>query len=376
MPRITEYSSHFQPEHAIIEKLVEEVMSNNWNEIDIPVAYASWSGIKLLQDELGNEVSWQRIEKRFLAGIDWFRSNPIALDTLSSLPNSAVRIFDGRRLVDRKKPCYPFKSYHPKAFIFKKNTEARVESIGVLAGSGNLSWNGLKKGCELDLWVQNTLVDNPRDCQPLQNVCTWFSNMWSDSTPYVQIKSKYRDLYDNNKKDSKKTAITEDDSFPEVSSRYRGLSPQDLNVLRSFDSFWINTGSMYSNLGRDTSGNQLDMKRFTRVFFGFPAENLAKNTAIGSIEISYNGYLHRDRHLRFGDNEMDKLDLPVPGTNSPNSYVNKVLVFSRRVTPAGIVFNMQCNPNPSRKLYRSSSRRVNGLFKFGSGSKREFGVFR
>ena len=35
-------------------------------------------------------------------------------------------------------------------------------------------------------------------------------------------------------------------------------------------------GSMYSNLGRGRSGNQVDMRRYTRVFFGFPSARPSK----------------------------------------------------------------------------------------------------
>jgi HKD family nuclease len=375
MPQISGYSSHFQPERPIIDKLVEQIETDEWNEVDVPVAYARMSGVKLLQDRLHIAAPWLGIQKRFLIGIDWFRSDPIALDTLSNLPNSEVRIVDGEKLITRKQTCIPFRSYHPKAFIFKSIAETQLDSIGTLAGSGNLSRNGLLIGRELDLWISNSPTINPIDSQPLLDLCTWFNNLWDDSTEYEQIKDRYRTLFEKNKKDNKKAIITEDDSFPAESRTYRGLKPEELNLLRSFDNLWINTGSMYSNLGNNISGNQLDMKRYTRVFFGFPAEILTPNSSIGSITIEYNGHPHLDKHLRFGDNTMDKLYLPLPGNGAPDDYRSKILVFSRKVSTSGLVFNMKCEGESSRTSYRRKSLRVKGLFKFGGSSEREFGVF-
>ena len=132
---------------------------------------------------------------------------------------------------------------------------------------------------------------------------------------------------------------------------------------------------MYSNLGEGRSGNQLELRRYTRVYFGFPARNLPTNSAIGGITIVLGGTIHPDRHLRYGDNQMDKLDLPVPAGASID-YRNQTVLFTREVGPSGQVrFKMKLAGNGERARWRSRSQRLSTLFKFAGASTREFGVF-
>src|SRR4051794_39258093 len=87
----------------------------------IAVAYATSTGVDALERCFGETTvraaAWQRLEKRWLVGSDWFRTEPEALDRLSSLPNSQVHIFDGDAVVARPGSC-PRIPCHPKTFIF------------------------------------------------------------------------------------------------------------------------------------------------------------------------------------------------------------------------------------------------------------------
>ena len=80
------------------------------------VAYATHSGVAELDAMLSGLTDWRQTRKQWLVGIDYCRSDPLALAHLNKLPNSKVRIFDGK-FVSGRKGCVPRNSYHPKAYL-------------------------------------------------------------------------------------------------------------------------------------------------------------------------------------------------------------------------------------------------------------------
>lgn len=109
-------------------------------------AYATFEGVQVATEAIGRTLGaeWDVVSKRWLIGIDWFRSKPQALLALSNLPHSMVRVPSGRDLVDAG-DCVPTVPFHPKAMVVRGRRRATV-----LFGSGNLSRSGLTRGCEVD----------------------------------------------------------------------------------------------------------------------------------------------------------------------------------------------------------------------------------
>lgn len=99
-------------------------------------------------------------------------------------------------------------------------------------------------------------------------------------------------------------------------------------ALAAASHFWIEIEYVVANRGRYEEGNQIDMQRGSRVFFGFGDRTLPKNSAIGTVRILY-GTHSASRNLRFGNNSMDKLDLPIPSVEGPPSYSGHTLLFTR-----------------------------------------------
>jgi HKD family nuclease len=371
-----ETSAICQPSSRVIDQLVTIVESGSWTHIDVAVAYAVVGGVQLLQQNLGSSAAWSAMSKRWLVGIDWCRSQPTALAALNALPNSSVRIFDGETLVDRS-GCKPTVTYHPKGFITKRVDGRRVGSRGLLLGSANLSFNGLRVGNELNLWFAGARDSGePDSFSALSSVASWFAGLWATATPYGLISSRYAAMY-KTQQASSGPAVTDDDVSPiSITTGRRGLTERDLVRLRSFDRFWIDTGRLYSNLGEARSGNQLELKRFSRVFFGFPALDMSVNTRIGAIDLTYLGARYPDRHLRYGDNGMDKLDLPVPGGAAPTDYRDVAICFTRVLDARGrLSFRMNIASSSDRATWRRQSQRLDSLFRMGGRSTREFGVF-
>ena len=62
--------------------------------------------------------------------------------------------------------------------------------------------------------------------------------------------------------------------------------------------------------------NELHLPRGTRVFFGLTPRSVPRMTLLGNLEIRHGGIISQ-RHMRFGHNHMDTIDLPIPGVDGP-----------------------------------------------------------
>lgn len=131
--------------HTYTELFERAIADGPFTRISAAVAYATVGGVKLLEETLREHLgeAWNAMGKKWLVGIDWCRSDPPALDRLASLQNSEVRTPDGAAVVARA-GCTPSQTYHPKLFML---TGGRRTVI--VCGSGNLSRNGLSRGCEI-----------------------------------------------------------------------------------------------------------------------------------------------------------------------------------------------------------------------------------
>jgi hypothetical protein len=100
----------------------------------------------------------------------------------------------------------------------------------------------------------------------------------------------------------------------------------------SADAIWVEVGELYKNLGPHKPGNQLDLPKWARTFFGFDSVEVDHNTVLGHVPVRVIGYEAVDRSVRYADNSMDKLNLPVPGSReAPATYDDSTLLIERDV---------------------------------------------
>lgn len=345
--------------------------SGRFDHLDAAVAYATMSGVDALVNALGSSIDSPA--KRWLVGIDWFRSEPQALDALAALPNSTVAIYDGAEVVLRP-GCFPRVPFHPKCWLFRNGTK----SGAIVAGSANLSRNGLTGGVEVE-FMTDVEDPDPRSAsewsawQAVEEAAQWFEDEWVHATPLGTIALEYRRLYTPQR--MQHAAPTEDDAgtSSRIGDRWT-FSPEDLLRLRSSEQLWIQAGTLSRNRGPDVPGNQLMMRAFTRVFFGFPADEVATDTLIGYLSMELAGQRYHDRTLRYSNNSMDVLTIPVPGENgAPASYDEETLLFSRRQHGSRTEFGITVAAGTDAADWRQRSEDVDGLFVMKGG--REFGVF-
>lgn len=285
---------------------------------------------------------------------------------LVGIPNSSVRVHDADRVISQE--CTPTVPFHPKTFIFRGASRHVA-----LAGSGNISRSGLNTGFEAGLFLELKKPLGAHEKSSLESVKAlqnWYDAIWRDASPLSpQLLLRYQKIYESAGK-LQRPAPTEDDTIS-VRLGTNSLSPEDLLKLRVCRHFWIEAGNITKNLGPSRPGNQLMMRRLSRVFFGVPATNVPQNSPLTRIEVSYNGVAKHDCSLTFSDNGMDKLTLPVPGAGGPPAYDNKNLLFTR--VHAG-VFELQLGTSGQKARWLRSSEAIRASFSM-SPSGRKWGVF-
>lgn len=356
-----------QPTSRTTLDALQAILQNGGIErLDVAVAYITTSGafdlVKRMADTL--DGAWAGIPKRWITSFDYCRTEPVALEYLLSVPHSSIRIHDAEFcLLHEGAPKVPF---HPKTFLIRTN-----QRDFALAGSGNMSRSGLSRGVEAGLVVSvnRVLPAEPTATAAVHAMHMWFRNTWNGASPLTEpLLADYSHIFERNE-NLKAPAPTEDDVASTDTGR-GALATKDLQRLRVCRNFWINAGNITKNRGPNLPGNQLMMKRLSRVFFGFGPNDLPKNTHIGDVEISFNGGQSAEFSLTYSDNKMDKLVLPIPGAGGPPAYDNKYLLF-RKWKPGG--FELTVGTKAMKSQWHKKSAAIDGAFCMSSG--REWGVF-
>lgn len=327
------------------------------DRINAAVAYATHSGVAELTSALGAVRGWNAAQKRWLVGIDFCRSDPAALEHLDDMTRSQVRIYDGAFVVART-GCAPRVSYHPKFYHFRGRNRSAV-----VAGSGNLSQTGLRVGIEAGVSILDARAAE------ITSVTRWFSSQWRVATPWGDVAATYADQY-SSLKNRQTPMASEDDAVPASAGTRGQLNPEQLRQLSVCRHLWIQAGNLHANRGPGRPGNQLMLKRNSRAFFGFPARDLPRDTFIGNVGLEYDRRLRADCSIRFSNNSMDVLTLPIPGTEGPARYDREILHFEQ----VGVrKFRLTVAANGDVARWRRRSREIGAAFRMGS--RREWGVY-
>lgn len=299
-----------------------------FKEVASAVAYANPAGTKALVGAVSAASSWKGSSKRWLVSIDFGISDPRALEILAKLPKSEVRIPDGLEVLARK--LWPRRAFHPKCYVFG-NLVGSGSNFGCLIGSANLTGGGLAHGTEISvgqIWRGPLTSASKKSLAEARDTLGWFEAAWARADPLSTVLSDYKKL-----KPIAKTRTLEDKT--EAGELYEppttGEVEGDLAVqLANAKALWVEVDTLYKNLGPTKPGNQLDLPRGTRVFFGFPSPTVSVNTVLGYIELQAEGHSAFRKSVRFGNNSMDKVNLPVPDSEGPATYDHKILMFERQ----------------------------------------------
>ncbi len=333
------------------------------SQLDVAVAYVTSSGLLKLLDMLEHELDGgiNDVPVRWITSFDYKRTDPASLSRLLDLHADRVRIFGGVRALGTS--CIPSIPFHPKVFMFKGSGQQRV-----LAGSGNLSYSGLVRGYEAGFLITDTNGKAPVAAS-VDSYFNWFEGLWQTSdTLNSALLASYKTQYDK-KENLEAPALTDDDFLPANKSA-NALSLADLMKIRAARRLWISAGNITKNRGVHLPGNQLMMKRMTRVFFGIPPVDVPADTLLGHFDISYNGAGYKDCTISYSNNKMDKLTLPIPDDGGPPTYDQTVLLLERVQSDK---FHITLAKAGDKQRWKARSKAIGGYFQMNGG--REWGVY-
>jgi len=361
---------------------IEEVLSalegaslaaGSYTNLDVAVAYASDAGVALLDRRLGTSAAWRGAAKRFLVSIDFGITDPAALVRLAGLPNAEVRVPNGH-VVLASRALRPQNVFHPKAYLFRAGRWSSPSAL--VTGSANLTVSALATGSEvvvMQTW-SGTGGTRERHLAGARTFLTWFEDVWATAVPVAQLiaayRARYRALPHPRRLPEERTPTTRRYVAPAVGDEVSGAIALQLSNAKAL---WVWTDTLYHNLGAGRPGNQLDTPRGTRVFFSFPAATVSKNTIFGHIEIRAAGHGPVIKSVRFGNNYMDKVNLPVPTTEGPASYDGAFLVFERVGVSAGGLQQFDLTVTDARGLARRKRAAAHHV-DLSMASGREYGL--
>ncbi|TDR36967.1 hypothetical protein DFR29_1262 [Tahibacter aquaticus] len=348
-----------------LQVLARTLEAVDYDHVDVAAAYVTLGGARDMLQMLEHSLRsrWLTARKRWVVSFDYCRSEPLAIKMLKSAPASHVRIHDGSRVVSQL--GVPKTPFHPKAFLLHGGG-----GHSVFAGSGNLSRSGLNTGNEVGLLIGVTAQEpHPSILAHVKAVQKWYESIWQQADKLdPSLMDRYSGIFDSvpNRSDP----VPTDDDVIEHSRQPSGLTPGQLRKLRVCSSLWIEAGKISRNLGKAVPGNQLMMKRLSRVFFGVPVLDVTPNSPLTVIEITFQSHTKSDCSLTFSDNTMDKLTLPLPGAGGPPAYDEKTLLFKR--ISAG-KYKMVIGDEVQKRDWLRESKRVDAAWEMRGG--RVWGVF-
>jgi len=358
-----------QNKASVLRSIQQIAPMAKFNRVTGLFAYATKSGVDLLIEVLSQHMrNWDEVSKRWLISIDFARTEPAALKRLISLGNSEVRVPYFDEVMERN--FNPLTCFHAKTLILDTNSDYRIGPFGLVVGSANLTVSGLSFGHENALSIMWKK-------KPPKAFRRYFYSFFEELRQ-IEILFDLAPVLDQAmiqryamKRPKIKRLKSEDDS-PQV-KRLRGKKSEVTMVkavaLSTGRNLVVDVKYVVQNRGKGLPGNQIDLQRGTRVFFGFGVGQVPPNTPLGSVKIKYRNH-SVDCRLRFGNNSMDKLNLPRPGIEGPLNYSNKTLLFTRQSDGS---FLLKVGTPREIRGWKKTSRLQGTFYEMQGG--REYGVF-
>jgi HKD family nuclease len=347
----------------MLSTIVRAASTANYDKLTVLVAYATKIGCEILVSELRHACpNWANMTKTWIISLDFGHTQPEALEYLTQLTKSSVAIPNADLVL--KANLRPSIRFHPKLYIFEYRSQNKTAMI---SGSCNLTYAGLYLNTEQatvyiigqppSMLEKQTIAHIEATKKLIQYTC-------SSATPLTsQILSRYRSLWHPDflpsiERKPSSTILSPDPSIDEDKAM----------ALSTASNFWIRvTPKVVQNRGPDKPGNQIDMQRGARVFFGFEVANVEVNTHFGAVVITFQRRTS-SHQIWYGSNGMDKIALPP--LRPSKTYANRTLLFRRL---SNNFFELVIGTSRQASEWRILSLQQHGLFKMQSG--REFGVF-
>lgn len=159
---------------SIAAGLKDRLLDEQYDRVDVAVAYATRQGLKALRRVLG---AWPQVS-RWVIGLDDAITQPAAIDDLIELVGAEVRLAQ----------LSPARRFHPKLYRFWSSADA-LKSL-LLIGSGNMTQNGLQVNGEAAVLLES---ENLADTRRMEAI---WQELWDLGRPHKEFDlKKYKELH-------------------------------------------------------------------------------------------------------------------------------------------------------------------------------------
>jgi hypothetical protein len=273
----------------------------------------------------------------------------------------------------------PRKCFHPKTLLLDRVARPASPPATIAVGSANLTISGLRFGDEhisVATWTGGRLDATGRaELHAMRAQAIHLDTEWRRARRLTRgLVAEYRLTRNRVRPPRGRRGSYEkrsEDASSKVQELESGLHLDYPRVaeLMAARRLWVEIAYVVPNRGTGVPGNQIDLAAGTRAFFHLDPARKRRNTPLGSVRIRY-GVHDAVRNMRFGNNQMDKLDLPIPGVDGPPTYENNVLLFTRMNDGS---FEVSLGTPADIRRWKAASATLGTKFRMTSG--REWGVF-
>ncbi len=364
-------------EGAVMSTIATAAAAADYDRLRAAYAYASAGGAVYFVKELRGAVpGWDSTLKSWLISFDWGHTEPEALDYLASLPRSEVRVPNARHVL--ASGLTPKTCFHPKTLLLDQQRRPASPPATLAIGSSNLTVSGLRIGDEhvsVATWTPGHHTAAGRaQLLAMRAEAAHLDATWRRATRLTKaLLVEYRATRIRVRPPRRRASFEQ--RGEDASAKVRALEDkwhfdsQRVAELMAAQCLWIESAYVVANRGAGMPGNQIDLVAGTRVFFGLDPTRRPRNTPLGSVRLRYGVHV-ATRNVRFGNNQMDKLDLPIPGVDGPPTYENTVLRFCRNDDGS---FEMSVGTVREVAGWMAASEATGTRFRMSSG--RGWGVF-
>jgi hypothetical protein len=263
----------------------------------------------------------------------------------------------------------PFVPFHAKTLLLHCEDGPFLGPVGLVVGSANLTLSGLSIGHEHAIAATSQVPVGKKAIATLATMmkdCIYFDELFAGSIP---VNDTFLKDYDKLRRDITPPLEDQNPHVARILGATAELTLTQAVAVGTGRNLWIDIDYVVANRGPGLPGNQVDLPRGTRIFFGLSGEPVPRNTFLGPVNIQYAGKVV-ECHMRFGNNQMDKLNLPVPGNEGPPNYSNKTLLFHRNPNKT---YSLSIGSTNETKRWKTNSKSQGTFYRMQSG--REYGVF-
>lgn len=361
---------------AVLRAVAATARTDSFTRLRGAYAFASRGGALVLTQTLGASLSsWHAVRKRWLISFDFGHTQPEALAMLMRLSQSRVRIPDANHLLRRN--LVPRICFHPKTLILDQGRNQ--PPAGLIVGSANMTVSGLQAAHEhatAAIWTGDQTGKSSLLLRRMRAEARRFDVAWRTADPLdVQLLDRYREVRE---RVDRSRPFGDEDETDAVEKRSKATATKSFEkaaAMAKADCFWIETPYVVKNRGPNRPGNQIDLAKGSRVFFGGTARDVPRNTPLASILIRYGSNDPVDRHMRYGNNHMDKLDLPIPERDGPPTYEGETLLFRKQRNG---IFRLRLGGADQVRDWKRRAQEQGTLYRMRPGQAaagREYGVF-